>query len=74
VLIRAAVPSVFPGARPGAVGFTQRVGPASVSGATMAKDASQTTSPKCPKAPPPKWVSIALAFAWSNVRMAWIVW
>jgi hypothetical protein len=30
------VPSVFTGARPGAVGLTQRVGTASVAGATMA--------------------------------------
>jgi hypothetical protein len=33
--IFAAVPLVFSGARPGAVGFTQSVGPASVAGSTM---------------------------------------
>jgi hypothetical protein len=62
-----------PGAHSGAVGLSQRVGPASVAGAIIAYDASETISPRCPKAPPPKWVSIALAFARSNFRMAWIV-
>jgi hypothetical protein len=66
----AAVPSVFASARPWYVGLIQRVGPAYVAGATMAYDAYETLTPRCPKDPPRKWVSIAGAFAWSNFRMA----
>jgi hypothetical protein len=54
----------------GDVGLIQRVGPAFVAGATMEHDASDTMSPRFPKAPTPKWVSIARAFAWSKFRMA----
>jgi hypothetical protein len=72
--ICAAVPYMSYGAHPGAVGFTQSVGPASITGSTMALEASDKMSPRCPKAPPPKWVSIALALACSNFRMVWIVW
>jgi hypothetical protein len=62
-LIWAALSSVVAGALPGAVGITHRVGPVSVSGAIMAHDASETMSPRCPRVPPPKWVSIALELA-----------
>jgi hypothetical protein len=72
-LIWAAVPSVLPRARPGAVGLTHRVGTASVSGEIIAYDAYDTMSPRCPKDPPPKWLSIALEFACSNIRMVWMV-
>jgi hypothetical protein len=69
-LIWADVPSVFPGALPGAFRLTHSVGPAYVAGEIIAYDASETMSPRCRKYPPPKWVSIALEFACSNFRMA----
>jgi hypothetical protein len=72
-LIWADVPSLLPGARLGDVGLSHSVGPASVAGAIIEYDASETMSPRCPKYPPPKWLSIALEFAYSNFRMAWIV-
>jgi hypothetical protein len=73
VLIWAAVPSLLLGDLPGDVRLTHSVGPASVARAIIEYDASETMSPRCPKYPPPKWVSIALEFAYSNFRMAWIV-
>jgi hypothetical protein len=72
-LIWADVPSVLHGARPGAVGLTHSVGPSSVAGAIIAYDVSETMSPRCPKVSRPKWVSIALEFACSNFRIAWMV-
>jgi hypothetical protein len=30
-------------------------------------------SPRCPRVPPTKWVSIAREFAWRNFMVAWIV-
>jgi hypothetical protein len=61
-LIWADVTSVLHGSRPGACGIIHSVGPESVAGAIMAKDVSETMSPRCPRVPPTKWVSIALEF------------